>query len=229
MGLRPRGGPATNSNGSRPDTSQEQQHSVGNGVYAPHLPAKRWRASRARSWPVDDSRDGGVRSRRVSDAGSGELAGNAWQPLARRSFCFLHCLMNAANVDVLARGLRRTCRRPRPPRAVMVDAGWPRDLGLAPDPQLRDDERGLRGERGSSKGLRGRKAERLEGDPYNLIRSIPAKGNRLADCFACGRRSRSAAAESHPAHRRGVRRGRPPTSCGERLPSPGWDEVPVNR
>jgi hypothetical protein len=37
--------------------------------------------------------------------------------------------------------------------------------------RLRDDECDLRGERRSSSGLSGRKAERLDGDPYNLIRS----------------------------------------------------------
>jgi hypothetical protein len=105
------------------------------------------------------------------------------------------------------------------------------DLSLVStlDRRLRDDERGLRGERGSSRRLRGRKAEGLEGDPYNLIGSIPAKGNRLPDWFA-----------HRPAvevRRGGVAfdaaalcwlRGRAPTSCGARLPSPTWDEVPEN-
>ena len=47
--------------------------------------------------------------------------------------------------------------------------------------------------------------------------------------LANDRPSRSLAVESHPTQRRGLRRGRPPTLRRERLPSPTWDEVTVNR
>jgi hypothetical protein len=74
------------------------------------------------------------------------------------------------------------------------------------------------------------RADRLEsrkaGRRRPLIRSIPGEGKssrRLVRAPA-GRRG-----PSHSAHRRCGRRGRAPTSCGERLPSPTWDEVTVNR
>ena len=87
----------------------------------------------------------------------------------------------------------------------------------APDRRSRHDECGLRGERGSSTGLRP-ESRRREGDPHDLI--------RLADWFAHRR-----AVEVRRIRRTGVvlARGRGPTLCGERLPSPWWDEVTVNR
>ena len=93
-----------------------------------------------------------------------------------------------------------------------------------PDRRSGDDECGLRGERGSSTGLRGRKADTLDSDPHDLIRYPRRKSSRRLVRAPAGRRGPSPG-------RTGVvlARGRGPTSGGERLPSPWWDEVTVNR
>ena len=111
-----------------------------------------------------------------------------------------------------------------------VGGCWPAcgDLSLlsTPDRRSGDDECGLRSRARELERAERPEAERREGDLHDLIRSMPAKGSRLPDWFAHRR-----AVEVRRIRCTGVvlARGRGPTSCGERLPSPWWDEVTVNR
>ncbi len=73
----------------------------------------------------------------------------------------------------------------------------------------------------------GRRPPRRSGDNRSR-HGEPAVTSR-SNCLANDRPSRSLAVESHPTQRRGLRRGRPPTLRRERLASPTWGEVTVNR
>jgi hypothetical protein len=70
-----------------------------------------------------------------------------------------------------------------------------------------------------------------KGDPYQLIRSMLAKGDRLADCFVYGGRLSRSAAKWSRVRGTGVvfAVGVCPKWCGERLLSPSWGEVIVSR
>jgi hypothetical protein len=91
--------------------------------------------------------------------------------------------------------------------------------------RLRDDESDVRGERRSSSGLSGRKPKGWTATPYNLIQST-VEGNSSP---RLGRPPAGRRGPSQSAQRRCVARGGAPTSYGEQLSSPTWDEVPENR